>query len=224
MTQVRVNFDLVWNGEPFALGQTGLDVQERPVQLERMECFVCAFALHDTERGWIKIDTVARIDFSASEPHATLDIVTDGDLQIDGVRMGLGVPADLNKDVDPASYPSDHPLGVQGSAGMHWGWAAGYIFSVYEGRMQTDPEIPFASHAGDDKCYSRVELMWEESWLLPCGSDDTEFDLGLDGYLCLHGPQDTIDIEIDPITHTGNNLPLARRWVDLYTNAWFLSP
>ena len=83
MTQVRVNFDLAWNGEPFALGQTGLDVQERPVQLERMECFVSAFALHDTERGWIEIDTVARIDFSASEPHATLDIVTDGDPQIE---------------------------------------------------------------------------------------------------------------------------------------------
>ena len=28
-----------------------------------------------------------------------LNLVTDGDLQIDGLRMGLGVPADLNKDV-----------------------------------------------------------------------------------------------------------------------------
>ena len=221
---VRVNFDLLWNGEAFALGQTGPDVQGRPVQLERMECFVGEFALHDTEQGWIEIDTIARVDFGDVEPHTMLDLLTEGDLRIDGFRMGLGVPADQNKDVDPAAYPSNHPLGVQGSAGMHWGWAAGYIFSIYEGRMQTDPEVPFAYHAGDDKCYGEVDLMWEDPWLLPCGADDAAIDLGLDAYMCLHGPQDTIDIEVDPITHTGNNLPLAVRWVNLYTNAWSLQP
>lgn len=224
MAQVCVNADLLWAGEAFTLGQTAEDVQGRPVQLERLECFVGAFALHDVEEGWIEVDTMARFNFSESAPHATLDIPTEGDLQIDGFRMGLGVPEDLNKDVDPASYPSDHPLGVQGSAGMHWGWAAGYIFSIYEGRMLTTPEVPFAYHAGDDKCYGQIELMWDEPWLLPCGADDVAIDLALDAYSCLHGPQDTIDIDIDPVTHTGNNLPLALRWVRLYQNAWSLQP
>lgn len=224
LTQVRVNFDLLWDADPFTLGQSGLDVQGRPVQLERLECYVGAFALHDQDQGWIEIDTIKRVNFSVSEPHAMLDILTEGNLRIDGIRMGLGVPADQNKDVDPASYPSNHPLGARGSAGMHWGWAAGYIFSVYEGRMQTDPEVPFAYHAGNDTCYRQVELMWEEPWLLVCGTDDTTIDLGLDAYKCLHGAQDTIDIETDPISHTGNNLPLALRWVNLYTNAWSLQP
>ena len=67
----------------------------------------------------------------------------------------------------------------------------------------------------------KVELMWEDPWLLPCGAQDVSID-GTDAYLCLHGPEDTIDIEIDPISHTGNNLPLAIRWVDLYANAWSL--
>ena len=66
--------------------------------------------------------------------------------------------------------------------------------------------------------------MWEDAWLLSCGSDDATIDLALDAYLCLHGQEDTIDIEVDPITHTGNNLPLAIRWVNLYTNAWSLQP
>ena len=222
--KVRVNFDLLWNGEAFTLGQTGSDVQGRPVQLERMDCFVGSFELHDTEQGWMKIDTIARIDFGDVDPHTMLDLVTDGDLQIDGLRMGLGVPADQNRGVDPATYPSNHPLGVRGSAGMHWGWAAGYIFSIFEGRMQTTPEVPFAYHAGDDTCYRKVELIWQEPWLLPCGAQDVSIDLALDAYLCLHGPEDTIDIEVDPISHTGNNLPLAIRWVNLYANAWSLQP
>ena len=103
--KVHVNFDLLWNGDAFTLGQTGSDVQGRPVQLERMDCFVGAFELHDTEQGWMDIDTIARIDFADAEPHTVLNLVTDGDLQIDGLRMGLGVPADLNKGRGPSFLP-----------------------------------------------------------------------------------------------------------------------
>ena len=183
LTQLRVNFNLLWDADPFTLGQSGLDVQARPVQLERLECFVSAFALHDQDRGWIEIDTIKRVNFIVSEPHAMLDILTEGDLRIDGIRMGLGVPADQNKGVDPASYPSNHPLGARGSAGMHWGWAAGYIFSVYEGRMQTDPEVPFAYHAGNDMLQgSGIDV--GGALAASCGSDDTAIDLALDAYKC----------------------------------------
>jgi hypothetical protein len=46
----------------------------------------------------------------------------------------------------------------------------------------------------------------------------------LDAHACLHGANDIIDPAIDPETHTGNNLPLAIRWVDLYREAWTLTP
>jgi hypothetical protein len=222
---VRVNFDVVWDGAPFTVGDVALDDQGREFQLERLECYVSDFALHDVEEGWIEVDTVARIDFSLAESHAVLSVIGKGDRSIDGIRMGLGVPADRNKDVDPASYDNpDHPLGFKGSAGMHWGWAAGYIFSVYEGRLLADPNVPFAYHAGNDTCFRSVELMWDEPWLLECESVDTEVELVLDAYACLHGENDVIDPEVDPETHTGNNLPLALRWVDLYQSAWSLKP
>jgi hypothetical protein len=168
---------------------------------------------------------VARIDFSKDNAHAVLTIPGEGDRTIDGLRMGLGVPEDRNVDVDPASYTDpDHPLGYTGSAGLHWGWAAGYIFSVYEGRLLTEPNTPFTYHAGDDRTFRSTELMWEEPWLLECGGKDHNITLILDAYKCLHGVDDTIDPEIDPETHTGNNLPLAIRWVDLYQNAWSIQP
>lgn len=223
--EVRLAFDVVWNGDPYTVGGSAPDMQGRPVQLERLECYVSDFAIHDVEEGWIDVDTVARIDFSRDDAHAVLVIPGEGDRAIDGLRMGLGVPEDRNADVDPASYTDpDHPLGYSGSAGMHWGWAAGYIFSVYEGRLLTEPNIPFTYHAGDDRTFRSTELMWEEPWVLECGSKDREFTLVLDAYKCLHGAEDTIDPEIDPETHTGNNLPLALRWVDLYQEAWSIRP
>lgn len=224
-SEVRLNFDVVWNGEPFVVGDVALDDQGREFQLERLECYVSDFALHDVEEGWIEVDTVARIDFSLSDSHALLTLVGQGDRSIDGLRMGLGVPADRNKNVDPASYDEiNHPLGYTGSVGMHWGWASGYIFSVYEGRLLGEPNVPFAYHAGNDTCFRSVELTWEEPWLLECESVDTEVQLVLDAYRCLHGENDVIDPEVDPETHTVNNLPLALRWVDLHRGAWSLKP
>ena len=222
---VRVNCAVEWNGEPFTIGESGLDVQGREAQLERLEAYVSDFALLEEKEGWIEIDTVARLDFSLADPHALLHLVSPGERSIVGIRMGLGVPADRNKDVDPASYDNpDHPLGFKGSAGMHWGWAAGYIFSVYEGRLLTEPNLPFAYHAGDDTCYRTVELMFDAPLLLECEAPNLEINLVLDAYQCLHGDSDVIDPEVDPETHTGNNLPLALRWVDLYQSAWSIAP
>ena len=66
--------------------------------------------------------------------------------------------------------------------------------------------------------------MFNSSRLLECGSSDFELDLVLDAYQCLHGEEDVIDPELDPETHTGNNLPLALRWIDLYQSAWSIEP
>ncbi len=221
---VELGFGIEWDGEPFTIGESGPDAEGRAVQLERFECYVSDFAILDSEEGWIDIDTVARIDFSQANPFAMLTLPGDRDRTISAIRMGLGVPADRNVDVDPASYDDpDHPLGFKGSTGMHWGWAAGYIFSVYEGRLLTDPLIPFAYHAGADTCFRTVELQWDEPWILPFDGVATP-SIVVDAYQCLHGANDVIDVPTDPETHTGNNLPLAIRWVDLYQQAWRVNP
>ena len=223
--EIRIDFDLQWDGSHFEVKNSAPDGQGRLLRLERLECYLSDFAIHDVDEGWLAIDTVARIDFSNYGSHALLTIPGEKDRSIDGLRMGLGVPRDRNVNVDPASYSDpNHPLGYTGSAGLHWGWAAGYIFSVYEGRLLTEPNIPFTYHAGNDTTFRTTELMWEEPWLLECGGKNHNITLVLDAYKCLHGAEDTIDPEIDPETHTGNNLPLAIRWVDLYQNAWSIQP
>ena len=224
-TTVKVQFGAEWNGSTFQVGNQTTDVQGRAVQLEGLEAYVSEFALHDVATGWVEIDTIARLDFSDPSTHALLTMCLDEDLQIDAIRIGLGVPSDRNFDVDPAKYPQpNHPLGYAGSVGMHWGWADGYIFSIYEGRLLTTPNVPFAYHIGLDTLFRSIELRWDEAWLLEKGTQNHDINIALDAYACVHGQNDVIDPEMDPVTHTLGNLPLAERWVALYQNAWRLRP
>ena len=223
--QLPLEFELTWDGATFAVGDQGADDQGRPLQLERLECYLSAFALHDVERGWMELDTVIRVNFEDNRPVAVLEWAGTGTMEIDGFRMGLGGPEDRNVDVDPAQYTDrNHPLGYSGSAGMHWGWAAGYIFSVFDGRLLTDPATLFSYHAGNDKVYRTAEWSWVEPLVLEAGGSISPMVLSLDAYQCLHGEQDVIDPEVDPQSHTGNNLELALRWVNLYAEAWTLAP
>ena len=137
------------------LGEVVLDNQGRDIRLDRMEAYVSQFALHDVDEGWVNVDTVQRIRFAEEGNHVVLDLPGCEDRHIDGLRMGLGVPADQNLDVDPAGYPADHPLGFAGSAGMHWGWAAGYIFSVYDGRLLVDLNNPSPTTPETTDCTAR---------------------------------------------------------------------
>ena len=70
--EIRIAYGVVWNGSPYEVGESAPDVQGRPVQLERLECYVSDFAIHDVDEGWLPIDTVARIDFSKDNAHAVL--------------------------------------------------------------------------------------------------------------------------------------------------------
>ena len=111
--QIQLQFHLVWNGD------IGLDDQGQELQLERLECYVSDFALHDTEEGWIDIDTVAHINFGQEGPMAVLDVVGTADREIDGIYIGLNVPADRNTDVD-----QDHTMMSNTHSDLRFRWHA----------------------------------------------------------------------------------------------------
>jgi hypothetical protein len=99
----------------------------------------------------------------ASDPDAEFDL---GSWEVDaahGLTLHIGVDAEHNH-LDPASYPSGHPLGFQ-SPDMHWGWAAGYRFLVIEGLVDNNgdgvPESIFQYHSLDDALYKSVQLSTE---------------------------------------------------------------
>ena len=222
-TTVKINVDLVWDGTPVSSSQTVLDSQGRALQLERFEGYLSDFALHDVEEGWIDIDTIARVNFLKAGSRVGLDIAGESDRLIDGVRIGLGVPAVRNQKSGEFIHPSYHPLGYNGSLGMIWSWADGYIFSAMDLRFQDSLIGAFSYHPGQDTCFRSVDILWDGPVYVPKESQDVTLHLQLDAYKCLHGDNDIIDPVVDGSAH-GGNLPLALRWVDLYQDAWALAP
>ena len=62
--------------------------------------------------------------------------------------------------MDPASYPSSHPLAPKNPS-MHWGWAAGYRFIAFEGfGGSTSGAVTnnFQIHTIDDSNYKTVSM------------------------------------------------------------------
>ena len=49
--EIRIAYDVVWNGNAYEVGESAPDVQGRPMQLERLECYVSDFAIHDVDEG-----------------------------------------------------------------------------------------------------------------------------------------------------------------------------
>jgi hypothetical protein len=100
---------------------------------------------------------------------------------------------------------------------MFWAWNTGYIFTRFEGKTDlnggTDFETPFAMHVGGNQFFGLLEST-EPFTVEQCSS--VAFRLGgelLDG---LNGPEDSIDLAVDAVTHTMDNMPLAQRYNALY--------
>lgn len=223
---LRLDVDLTWNGEAFGLGQTGTDHNNNTLRLENLQLYFSRLELRDLDSNWHQVGDVRLLDFNTD--HAfILEEVPWGNYN--AIRFGIGLPRDLNTGIDPASYPNDHPLSVAGSAGMFWTWATGYIFAKYEGKFAPNGEgdliEPFSYHTGADSAYRRVTLEIPDYTTLYCEPRSlTVLNLELDAARCLYGPQDSIDIIADPITHSAIGTTLGTRVAELMSQAWSLKP
>lgn len=70
-----------------------------------------------------------------------------------GIKLGLGVSADLNA-VGPSSYTPPHPLDDN-----YWSWAKGYVFTKVEGNADLDNSGKFATkitfHVGENEFFRK---------------------------------------------------------------------
>ncbi|MEO8069397.1 MAG: MbnP family protein [Flavobacteriales bacterium] len=163
---------------------------------------------------------------SGGEVHlsdAELFSITDGaqSVNIDappgsytGLHFGIGIPEDLNHQ-DPVQYAGDNPLSV--SNGMHWTWADGYRFVIFDGRFDTlstgtgvPPEL-FSIHTGMDTCYREREF--DALPINVATGAYTVVDITFDLAKFFYTDTDTIDLAIDNQAH-GSNIILAGRLSD----------
>lgn len=131
-----------------------------------------------------------------------------------GLRTGLGVPEVLNHS-NPADYNAGHPMSINNS--MHWGWAAGYIFVMFDGRYDPDPastapleNYAYSIHTGMDTCYTEMDLLP----VLPITVVEDSITtlvvhVAVDEFF--HSNFGTIDLATEYSSH-GTNLPLALKF------------
>ena len=216
----RMDAILEWEGQPYSLGMETEDHMNHPLRLDNLQMYISEVALRNEQGEWEKGDQVHLLDFNVQNQRI-LDAFPPG--MYDAIRFGMGLPSELNADIDPASYPNDHPLSVVGSAGMFWTWASGYVFVKYEGKYALqagDPLIePLSYHCGTDDSFRTVT--WELEQPLEIRRQTlTTTELVFDASNVLLGEADSIDIVMDPVTHNSEGTILGGRLMDLMVNAW----
>ena len=113
---------------------------------------------------------------------------------LEAISFGIGVDSATNH-LDPASYPSTHPLAPQ-LPSMHWGWQAGYRFVCYEGTSGNNFALTWQIHALDDRLYYKVTVPTTGT----VSGGDLIVELNADYQEALYN----VDVSTGPITHGHN--------------------
>jgi len=216
---VELKFNLHWGNEAFEVGGVYTDALGHHVRASTFKAYFSEIALVNAEGLETPISNIEIVDF-AENPVITATI-DPGDYS--ALRFGLGVPEAWNKDVDPINYESDHPLSAVGAgASMFWFWNTGYIFMKFDGQTDlsggdpVDLADPFAFHCGDDFLFQEHNFAKEIS-LEYEGTQELIIDIDVAKFLS--SPDDTIDLEVDFLTHTAGNPELAERFMTLVNDA-----
>ena len=219
---VRLDLGLHWDGASIGLGDTVVDHLDHPVVLTNVQFYLNGLELRDAAGTWHPVGDIHLVDFNREAP-TVVEAVPAGTYT--AMRFGVGIPKALNTNIDPASYPNDHPLSVLGSAGMFWTWSTGYIFLKYEGKAAAtagDPiEEPISYHLGTDLSYRTITLPFS-SPLYVYSRDVTPVDVAFDGARMLNGPAGSIDVLTDPVSHNAPGTELPDRLLALLEYAFYL--
>ena len=154
-TNIRIYHTL--GTQLFQMNSTTQNDLTQDYQVTRIEYYLTKFSVvHDGGQiTAISDDTVALI----SATDGTFSSIELGSLNItdvEAVKFHIGVYSPVNNE-DPSLYPSSHPLAPK-SPSMHWGWASGYRFLVYEGVGGVNFSQVFQLHAlGNNNYFETTE-------------------------------------------------------------------
>lgn len=209
-SSIRVVPRAFYNNEPLEIGALYTENHGYKIRIDGFKTYMSNVSLEDEDGNSYIIRGISLVDFDESNSWE----IELPQAKYTKLKYSIGVPESLNKDNDPAAYPTNHPLSVYGSAGMFWSWNSGYIFTKFEGKTNLDGEEspildPFAFHVGEDFLYRAHE----ENISICLGEDQRTIYLDFHTEQFLNSEQDNIDIAVDNVTHTAGNIPLAERFV-----------
>lgn len=212
---LRLSTRSLFNGSSFAVGDTIQDPAGNPMIVEQFRMYISEAHAIKENNETVRLVDVDQINFA--EGWTQSYTLPAGKYK--GIQMSIGVPEDLNTDQDPAQYPTDHPLSISSAEGMFWTWNSGYIFVKYEGKVALDGDEnnildPYAFHVGADNFYRTITL----NRSFEIGEPRADLRVNFNAEQFLTGADDTIDLAEDNLTHTMDNMPLANRFITLFSD------
>ena len=197
---VRVVIHPTWEGVPFQMNEVYHNVSDYRVKVEALKFYLGDVRFEDD--GY----------FATAKDVEYFDMQHDGDTVIwnnvptgtwTSLRMGLGVPQDLN-DADPIVYPQGHPLSL--ALGTYWTWATAYRFVMFDGRYDLDGsgtgavQQPFSMHTGVNVCYREFDLPLSTPLVVnSTGTATIVLELAVDRFF--HSGGEVLDLATENQTH-----------------------
>jgi hypothetical protein len=217
---VRLGMDAKWGNEDFVIEQVYFDDYNNRIRVDQFLSYISHIKLTQSDGQEVLLQDFYLANF-------------ENDLQLDfsippgtytGLKFGLGIPSTDNKHQDPAQYPSSHPLSVAGSQGMFWYWNTGYIFTKFEGKIDTTgtdgAELldAFLFHIGDDPYYRELEFNDLQLVVTSNGTANLQLQIFVDQILSPVAGS-SLDLATNAVTHTSDQDVLATTFFDNYASA-----
>jgi hypothetical protein len=215
--QFNLRMDAKWGNEDFVIEQVYLDTYGNRIRVDQFLSYVSQIILIHENGSEVLLKDFYLANFE-NDVELPFDVPSG---RYTGLKLGLGIPAAYNKHEDPAQYPSSHPLSVAGSQGMFWYWNTGYIFTKFEGKIDTtgtpDAELldSFLFHIGDDPYYRELEFTDLNVTVPANGTIDMQLHILVDQILAPVAGS-SLDLATNAVTHTSEQDVLATTFFDNY--------
>tara|TARA_B110000305_G_scaffold18756_1_gene17277 strand:+ start:215 stop:1186 length:972 start_codon:yes stop_codon:yes gene_type:complete len=121
-------------------------------KITRLQYYMTKFSVvHDGGQITSVSDDVVALISATDGIFSSIELGSLNISNVEAVKFHIGVHSPINNG-DPSLFPSSHPLAPK-SPSMHWGWASGYRFLVYEGAGGVNFSQVFQLHALGNQNY-----------------------------------------------------------------------
>ena len=241
-SDIELNFKANYNDELLLLEKEYMYPGDMPIKFSQFNFYIANVVLVKENGGEFEETELFEIDFidfpynlnqaDDAEKGQTIQAKNIPVGDYDGIKIGFGVPADLNR-TKPNEYGSENPLSM---AGHYWdGWSS-YIFSMVGGKADMDLDGTFETnegegltyHMGTDEVYT-TRTLFENITVDADGVLKLDFTVDLQKLFLMSNPDfdangdGYLDIQDFESVHAEDRLEIAKKMMNNYSEAISLS-
>ncbi len=160
-TDITLNFKGLYGDQPLVMFDDEYTYEDNmDLKFQLFQFYISEVSLLKEDKSQTDGTMLTEIDLVSFDGFTSLEQAQEGvniaikDIpkgEYSGIKIGLGVPADLNA-TQPGDYNPPHPLDNH-----YWSWARGFVFAKVEGNADLDQDGTFEEkltfHIGENDFY-----------------------------------------------------------------------